>query len=83
MINSLLYNYTTTLSSLRVLSWYGTPLNLGNGAKRNQKRQKDCKLLSSFELPFDQHSQLKAELGKHLLSGAIFLMLISLIARAT
>lgn len=50
--------------------------------KEKPKRRKDCKLLSSFVLPFDQHSQLKAELGKHLLSGAIFLMLISLIARA-
>jgi len=85
-----LYNMNSFES--RVLWWFGYALWFKRRtpephwalkrARRNQKAEKIGKLLSSCMLPLDQHSQLKAELGKHLLSGAIFLMLISLIARA-
>lgn len=65
-------------SDSRKNSWTPTgPRKRGGGARY----RKDCKLLRSCMLPLHQHSQWKAELGKHLLSGAIFLMLISLIAR--
>jgi len=90
---SLLYNYTTwTLLSCEFCGGLDMPsdsrdelLHPTGPWKEQGETEKPKRLVScsaAAMLPLDQHSQLKAELGKHLLSGAIFLMLISLIARA-